>query len=201
MQHYNPPMFQLLLFAAACALGVYLLNCLIMRKWRKLNWEHVVLHVVAMAAMGVVGEVAVNTMYHFVVGRPLWTYTVYPIHHDYTSQYAALLWGVYGLNLYMLHSMLTLRHKLPLYKLAVIFGFESMIFETLIDVAYKLTFGHYFFYYWPADLWHFTTVQVLPLYALCGFVVFTVFRKFGRDPKFFIPLSAGIGWVVAFLAT
>ena len=180
---------------------MYVVNCLIAHRWKTIKLKQAALYVVSMAMMGLVGETAVNSVYHFVFGKPLWTYTVYPIHHDYTSQYAALLWGAYGLYLYLLHGQSGLLHKISLHKIAFIFAFESVLIEALVNITYKLTFGHYIFYYWPRDLWHFTTVQALPFYWLCGYILFTAFRKFEKDPKFFTCLAAGIGWVVAFLTT
>ena len=95
------PTFELLLFALSWLGLVYLINSLIARKWKKIEPATALLYFVSMATMGIVGEVAVNSVYEFMFGHPLWTYGIFPIHHNYTSQYAAILWGVYGFHLYL----------------------------------------------------------------------------------------------------
>lgn len=193
------PTFELLLFALSWLGLVYLINSLIARKWKKIEPATALLYFVSMATMGIVGEVAVNSIYNFLFNSPLWTYDIYAIHHNYTSQYAAILWGVYGFHLYLFHGTYKNWGKKSIHRLAVVFAFESILVELLVNTSFLIIFGHYLFYYWPDNMLHLSAIQALPFYWLCGYIVFTVFKNFEQNPKFFILLSAGVGWVVAFL--
>src|ERR1700760_1676127 len=102
---------QLILFAAFWLIGLYALNSAIAGGWKKLQVKPVLLYVSTLAMLGVYGEVICDSIYHVIFGRPLWLYTVLPVHHAYTSKYAVILWGAYGFYLYLMHDNILKRHS------------------------------------------------------------------------------------------
>jgi hypothetical protein len=195
----NPTLLSLAIFAVCWLLGIYLINCLIAREVKRVDTQQALLHFATMAMIGLVGEICVGSFYHFLFHRPLWNYTIYPIHHAYTSRFALFLWGIYGFHLYLLHGTLKRKKVSSLNHLALIFCLEAIIIEASVNVTYKLSFHKYIYYYFPGDLWHLTSVQTLPFYLIAGYIVVRTFRKFEQDIQFFTMFSIGMVWVLAFL--
>lgn len=152
-----------------------------------------------MAMVGLAGEIIVGSVYHFLFHRPFWNYTIYPIHHAYTSRFALFLWGIYGFHLYLLHGTLKNKNIKKLNHLAFIFCLEAIAIEASVNLTYKLSFHKYIYYYFPNDLWHLTSFQTLPFYLAAGYLVVMTFRKFEQDPRFFTAFSATMVGVLAFL--
>lgn len=195
----TPSALSLTTFAMAWAVGIYVVNCLIARRVIRVDIKEAALHIAAMAMLGVIGEVAIGSFYKLLFHSMLWHYTVLPVHGGYTSEYALFLWGIYGFHLYLLHG--TLRNKLKsLNAMALLFCFEAIIIELLVNLTFVLSFGQFIFYYNPTDLWHFTSIQTLPFYLAAGYIVLITFREFELDKKFFIPMSMAIACVIAFAA-
>lgn len=186
---YNPPLAALIIFAACWAVGIYLVNCLIARKVKRVNIKQALLHFLAMAMIGLIGEICVGTVYRHFTGETLWRYTVYPIHNAYTSQYALFLWGIYGFHLYLLHGTLRLKNIRSINHLAFLFCLEAVVIEAAVNITYKLSFGNYIYYYFPSDLWHLTSIQTLPFYLIAGYVIVKVFRRFELRPQLFGAMS------------
>lgn len=195
----SPSTIQLTLFAVAWAIGIYGINCLIARGFKPINPKQAILHIVAMAMLGLVGEVTIGSLYTYLFHKPLWNYTVLPIHNAYTSQYAMFLWGIYGFHLYLLHGTLKKRKISSIHQLAFIFCLEAILIEACVNITFRLSFGRYIYYYFPSDLWHFTSVQTLPFYLAAGYVIIMTFRKFEMDSSFYSLMSAAFVFVLAFL--
>ena len=140
------------------------------------------LYVVTMAALGVLGELVFDTVYNFVIGRPLWEYRVLPIHSAYTSVYSLFLWGAVGLHVYLLHGLLQREGELSIHKLAGISCLEAIVLEALVNLTSLAAFGEFIFYYNPSDLWHITSLQTLPLYLFAGYITMATLRLASRTP-------------------
>ncbi len=207
MHPYNPPISELVLFALAWAVGVYLISCILGKSLQRVNVRKATLYFAGMSMMGVGGEICFNTFYSTILGHPFWNYTVYPIYHAYTSLYAIVLWGIYGFLLYLQHNILQKRipkrqrkrKPISLHKLVLIFWLEAVPVEMLVNITYKLSFGDYAYYYFPSDLWHLSSLQTLPFYLVAGYVITLAFRKFETSPTLYTWLSVGMVGVLAYL--
>lgn len=197
--HHSPHLPQLIIFAVVWAIGIYIFDCLHAHKLKRPDIRQTILHISAMALLGVVGETAIGNFYHHWFHSPLWQYQVYPVHDGYTSQYALFLWGIYGFHLYLLHGRMKRKHKTPsVHRIAFWFCLEAIVIELLVNITFKLCFGQYIFYYYPTDLWHLTSVQTLPFYFVAGYIIVATFKRFEVDARFFTPMSVALAWVIVF---
>jgi hypothetical protein len=159
----------LILYALGWIAAVYLFNAALARRFQRVR-KAAFLYVATMAALGVCGEVLVGTFYAHFFHQPLWLWQVFPIYHGYTSLYAPFLWGIYGFQLYLFHDNLAKRGITAERTIALIFGAESIILEILLNLSFLALFGMYIFYYTPADLWHFTSIQTFPFFFIASLV-------------------------------
>jgi hypothetical protein len=149
--------------------------------------------------IGLYGEIFLDTIYNAVVGNPLWRYNILPIHHAYTSAFAVVTWGLYGLHVYLLHDTLKKKSIHKTWHLALIISLEALVLEALLTISAKLLLGEYLYYYYPSDLWHVTSVQNAPFYFIFGIVAIKAIRRFQVSPRFFSLLSAWLLVIIVFL--
>jgi hypothetical protein len=143
------------------------------------------------------GEILLDSTYDLVVGHPLWYYNILPIYGGYTSAYAVVTWGIYGFHLYLLHDTLDTKWRITRARhLALIFSLEALILEAMLTLSAKLAFGHYLYYYLPADLWHVSSFQNIPFYFICGVVILKTLKRFRKDPLFFSLMSGFLLFVL-----
>ncbi len=161
------------LFSISWILIIILFNLLIARGGLSFKLDRAFLYVITMASIGVAGELLFDSIYNLVFKRPLWQYRLYPIHQGYTSIYSVYLWGSIGLFLYLFHDTLRKKRVTSTLVLVLLFCIDAIVFEVLVNLSYKAIFKNFLFYYLPNDLWHITTVQVIPLYLLAG--AFTIY--------------------------
>ena len=189
----------LALFSAVWTIGLYLINSLIARQFKRVSLRPMLLYVCALAMLGVYGETIFGNVYDYIFGHPLWRYTVLPIHHGYTSKFALVLWGSYGFYLYLMHDNLVKRSAQVAKYLPFIFCLEAVAIELAVNVTYRLVFGKFLFYYVPGDLWHLTSLQTLPRYLAGGFAINAMLRRGRSDPLFFAASAAAFATVLVFL--
>lgn len=189
----------LTLFALLWLAIIYLLNSLIARKWKRVEPKQALVYFFTVALIGIFGELFLDTVYNYFVGRPLWRYNILPIHGGYTSAYAVIIWGLYGFHIYLLHGSLGKWSINKTRHLVLIFSFEALVAEALLTISAKLLLGKYMYYYLPGDLWHVTSIQNMPFYLVCGFAILGTLRRFKSDPFFFSYMSAALLAVVVFL--
>ena len=151
--------------------------------------------------MAITAEVIVNTIYLYFIGEKLWVYHVMPLYNQDVSLFAPFLWSAYGIHLYFIEQ--TYRHRLP--KLmkrknasALLHGLDApLIFETSGNLIFLLLAGTYYAYYIPGDLFHLTSIRVIPLYMFCIFVGLIVLRWLEKQSRHWaIPtglFSVGLG--------
>lgn len=180
-----------MLFTVVWIVVVYLFNSLLARSFKKIVWSRALVYVSTVAMLGLFGEIFVDTIYHIVAGTPLWRYNFWPIHDAYTSLYAAVLWGIYGFYLYLLHDNLRTRWSVQYdWQLALIFSFEALVIESLVELTSKFVVGNYIYYYYPSGLWHISAFQNFPFYIICGFLIVKTVKRFLQDPVFFTFLNS-----------
>lgn len=191
----------LLVFGLSWLLFIFCINCLIAGKVKRIDPRTALVYFTTAAMIGVFGEIFLDAAYNYAVGHPLWRYNILPIRDGYTSQYAIVTWGLYGFHLYLLHDSLAAKWSIVRTKhLALIFSIEALFVEALLTISAKLTLGEYFYYYYPADLWHVSSFQNLPFYFICGLVLFKTLKRFRKEPLFFSLLSGFFTFVLVFIA-
>jgi hypothetical protein len=155
--------------------------------------------------LALVGESLINPLYTALFGQKLWVYRILPLHDGSVSALGVLVWAAYGIHLYFTRQ--TLINKLPhglnnTAGIAIIIGFEApLICEVLGNLLFLQLLGEYYAYYLPGDVFHLTSLQVVPIYMLCLFIGLTILgaleslpRKLVLPPALF---SAGVVYLVA----
>jgi hypothetical protein len=191
--------FRLVLFACLWTGVVYGYNCLLARRILAIDPARAGIYFMAVALIGVSGEIFLDTVYKSVVGTPLWEYKILPVHGGYTSYFAPVIWGIYGFHLYLFHGLLDRWNVRGLLKRTLIFSFEALLFEALLTLSARPLLGDYMYYYFPSDLWHVTSVQNMPFYFICGLLIFRTVERFKKDPQFFSLMSASLMVVIIFM--
>lgn len=188
-------------FALLWAGIIYCLNCVIAKKWKKVEPKTALAYVAVVAVIGVFGEIFLDTVYAFFVGQPLWWYNVLPIHHGYTSAYAAVVWGMFGFHCYLLHDTLGKRWKITRRRtVALVISIEALVLEAALTVSAVPFFGTMLYYYTPGDLWHVTSVQNIPFYYLCGLLITVSARYIKQSPTYLTGASLFLLIVIVFFA-
>lgn len=181
---------------------IYLYNCLIARTWKRIKLREALVSVVATAFIGVYGEIFLDTLYHLIVGNPLWHYNVLPIHGGYTSAFAPIIWGMLGFHVYLFHD--TLRKWRPGVRrksIALIFSVEALFLEAALTLSSLLFFGQLMYYYYPSDLWHVTTIQNIPFYFICGMVLVRTLSIARQHPYYFTQITLFLLVVIVFMTS
>jgi hypothetical protein len=191
--------YQLVSFALLWIVIVYIVNVLIARKFKSVQVKPALLYIFFLAMLGPIGEVFIGSIYNYLFGGHLWDYTLFPIHHGYTSLYSPVIWGIYGFYLYLLADTIKDNERMRGVRLALLLSLETILLEAIVNLTYLLLFGRYLFYYYPADLWHFTSIQTIPFYFLTGFVIMGSMKRFKPDPVFFTLMCVAIMVVFVFL--
>lgn len=176
----------LILYLVIWTTALYLFNCLIAKRFIKLNPKILILYVTSVIFAGMYAEVIIDTVYNYFFNQPLWEYRIYPIHFAYTSYFSLAVWGVYGFHIYLLHDTLQRNKSINDKQLIGVLTVESIIFEILANLTFLIIFGNYIFYYLPNDLWHLTSIQALPFYVLGAFIIIQLLRKYNLYPIRFI---------------
>ena len=144
------------------------------------------------------GEIFVDTIYNSLFGTPLWRYNFLPIYNAYTSQFSPILWGSFGLYLYLVHKDYKKWSRRQLINLAFVFSLEAIVIEAVADIAAIPILGDLIYYYYPVNLWHVTALQNIPFYFLSGILIVETLYNFKASPRFFTVLSAWITIIVVF---
>ncbi len=178
-----------LLFLIALA-GVYLINCAFARKILKPKFPEILVWFFGVGMIGVLSELLLNTIIAAIFGHPLWEYRVLPIKNGYISLVGPILWGIFGMHLYFQNMALKKFYsRLKIWQKSLIMGVDAMIIETLMNFLAIALLGDFFFFYFPPDLWHFTSFINLPLWTIGGLIIYSSMKRFKRSPYFTIGFS------------
>jgi hypothetical protein len=191
--------FSLLLVTLSYAVNRRLLG----RRLRLQPYE-LLLTASAVFLLAILAESLINPVFESYTGTKLWEYRVHPLHDRNVSALAVLVWTAYGVHLYLTQQ--TLEERLPLrlrnhYGKALVIGFEApLLFEVTGNLFFLLLAQEYYAYYLPTDLWHLTSLQVVPVYMICiflGLLVLRALQRLGRrwalPPSLF---TAGVGYLL-----
>lgn len=185
--------FRLTLFGITCVLTVYLFSVLVFRKFKRIHLSRAMLYISSVAMIGVLGEISVDSFYNHFFHQPLWQYNFLPIHHAYTSEFSIVLWGSFGLYIYLIHHKYEKWTRRELINLAIIFSLEAIAIEAIADIVSKAFLGKYIYYYYPSNLWHISAFQNIPFYFLSGVVIIETIHWFKASPHYFTVISS---WVI-----
>ncbi|MDH5711686.1 MAG: hypothetical protein OEZ15_08505 [Gammaproteobacteria bacterium] len=179
----------------------YLLSCLLLRAWIRIDLYQLMLAMAVAFLVAIVCEVGLGKLYFVVVGEPLWQYRVWPIHDGYTSVLNFIIWPVYGYYLYLLHHVLASKRivQRPHWSHGLASGIDGPLLEILANGFFLLFYGTFYFYYLPGDMRHYTSIQVVPLYMIMGIILTLVLGYLRERPRsWHYPLGfylAGAGFV------
>jgi cytochrome c-type biogenesis protein CcmE len=90
---------------------------------------------------------------------------------------------------YLFHHVPDARDPRADRRLALIVAAEAVVLEMACNLAFLALTGEYLFFYLPGDLWHLSSLQIVPFYFLSGLAIAKTLRRFRRDPAFFTVLS------------
>lgn len=190
---------RLLLFSVVLLAGVIVSSLIINRGFKRFHFSRALLWITSVAMIGVVGEIFVDSIYNALFGTPLWRYNFLPINHAYTSKYAPILWGTFGLFLYLVHHKYERWTPRQLMHLSIIFGLEALVIEAVADLISKPILGNYIYYYYPSNLWHISAFQNFPFYFLCGSLIIQTIHWFKTSPHYFTHLATWVTIVTVYL--
>ena len=160
-----------LFFGIVFSVLIYLFNSLLVRKFIRIKLSRALIYMAVAGFVAPLGEVVINALTEYVFGVPVFLYHIAPIHHGYTSLVMMVLWPTYGFHLYCFHEVLAERGDSAFSDgiIAMIMGIDGIIMETIVNILSVLLFSANIFYYFPNDLWHVSSVAILPVYILIGF--------------------------------
>ena len=169
-------MMFLLKGAFAFAFGflvIYGLWCLLARRRLSFDARTVWLYMGCAFPVCVLGEVSIGHLHAALFGTQLWQYRIAPTHDGYTSLYNFAIWPLFGWHVYLSEKALALWNPRPALRRSALFlkhASGGPLLEIVANLAVLLVMGRYYFYYFPDDLWHLTSVQVVPYYAVPSFL-------------------------------
>ncbi|HEY9198051.1 MAG TPA: hypothetical protein VIR60_01715 [Gammaproteobacteria bacterium] len=133
-------------------------------------------------------EAGINMLYEAVFREKLWEYRLLPLHDRNVSALALLVWTAYGMHLYFMLQFLD--HRIPagprqgFYKACIIGAEAPLLWEVAGNIYFLSVVNEFYAYYLPDDLFHFTSLRVVPLYMLCiyfGLLVYGRLRDHAHD--------------------
>lgn len=146
------------------------LNRRLMRGVFRVEALELALYAATVFLMAVVCEIVVNSAYESLFGRKLWEYRVLPLYGGDISLLSFVIWPVYGVHLYFFRQVLVQRLSVRRNHdriHALIIGLDAPLFyEVSGNLLFILLLGEYYAYYLPGELFHLTSVQVIPIYML-----------------------------------
>ena len=140
-------------------------------------------------------EASINPIYERFFEDKLWEYRLFPLHDGNVSALALLVWTSYGVHLYFLNQSLNGWNIADAYRnlfKAVIIGVEApLIWEVTGNGFFLLLLDEYYAYYLPGDVFHLTSLRVIPVYIVCvymGLYIYDRLRPYAQNTW----LTAGI---------
>ena len=171
--------------AAFAIVVFYLLACASTRQWVRIDFYELALSMTIAFLVAIVCEVGLGQLYRFVTGEPLWQYRVWPIHDGFTSVLNFMIWPIYGYYSYLLGKVMH-AHRFSFIRRwhrGMLAGLDGPLLEVLANGFFLSLYGSFYFYYLPDDLWHLTSVRVIPLYMLMGVALVFVLGYFQARPR------------------
>lgn len=171
-------------FSLTWVVVIYSFHSIRAGSFLKLKPARIFHYITTLILLGVFGEVLLDSIYSLFFGQTLWQYHLYPIHNGYTSYYSVFLWGLYGFYLYLSQQGYAKKATTRNYFLVLVIAVEAIILEFILNLSHVWLFGGYIFYYLPNDLWHLTTIQVIPFYFVAALFTLNLLEATKRRPLF-----------------
>ena len=153
-------------------------------RWLRPAVDTLVLYVGTTFFVAVWAEIAADTAFVLLLGRPGWLYHVWPVHHGYTSGVGLIMWPMYGFFVCLLHEAIRVNPRLHFLdgdvQRAVLVALDAMVLEVAANAFSLLAFGTWFFHYHAPDLHHFTTWEIFVPYVVAGAVGLQVLHLLER---------------------
>jgi len=205
MRIFHPGHIEEIIAGTVCALLFIFFSYFINRRLSgdslQVDGYRLVLYAATVFCLAIISEVIINNIYRYFIGENLWEYHVMPVYNHDVSLLAPLLWSAYGIHLYFIEQ--TYRKRLPRFMRnrkshALLHGLDApLVFEVSGNLIFLLLIGKYYAYYLPGDLFHLTSLRVIPLYMACIFVGLLLLHWLEKQNRHWgIPTaiySAGIG--------
>lgn len=135
----------------------------------------------------IVCEAVINPMYETAFSEKLWEYRLLPLHDRNVSALALLVWTAYGIHLYFLLQWLDRRAATPTrqrFYQACFIGVEAPLLWEVSGNAFFLIFaGEFYAYYLPQDMFHFTSLRVVPLYVGAVYFGLSMYERLCRSAQ------------------
>lgn len=197
------------LFVAAFAVFfgplLYLLPCLLARRWLLPDARTVALYAGVTFFFGAGSELVMDPAFITVLGRPCYLYRVWPVHGGYTSAVGLVMWPLYGFFVALLHQAI---HVTPALRpldghtaRAALLAVDAMLLEVAANVFALGFFGVWLFRYHAPDLHHFTTVEAFPIYLVGGYAGLRLLHALEAHPRrawvggvFYVVTAAVVDW-------
>ena len=145
----------------------------------------------------IISEVFIGHLHEALFGAQLWQYRVAPTHGGYTSLYNFAIWPLYGWHVYLSEQALAkwnLRAAARRTVLLLKHASAGPLLEIIANLGMLAIMGRYYFYYVPGDLWHLTSIQVVPYYFVLS-LLFAAFIARVREVRQKVVLGS-VGYVV-----
>ncbi|MAT66455.1 MAG: hypothetical protein CMN57_12525 [Gammaproteobacteria bacterium] len=162
----------------------WVLNRRLMRGPFRIDALEIALYAATVFLVAVTCEILVNSGYEALFGRKLWEYRILPLYDGDISLLAFIIWPVYGVHLYFFRQVLAKRlpkqfNRDRIY--AAVIGLDAPLFyEVCGNLLFLLLLGEYYAYYLPGELFHLTSVQVIPIYMVFIYLGMKVLDWFMR---------------------
>ncbi len=189
---------RLFIFGIAILAFVLIVSTIVNRGFKKPHLSRMLMYIAAIAMIGVLGEITVDSIYNNLFGTPLWRYNFLPVNNAYTSKFALVLWGSLGLYIYLVHHKYERWSQKELVRLSILFGIEAMVLEAAADLLSKPILGDYIYFYYPSGLFHISAFQNFPFYFICGALVMYTLHWFKAQPHYFAVISAWVAIVTVY---
>lgn len=177
------------------AIWLYLLK----RKGIKVDWKLIFTYFVFGSWFGMAGELFLNKIIEWFFGMPIWEYRVLPIHNGVTSSFGPVMWGIATVYVcfHKNYQLYPLKIKNPI----TLFLLESgylLVLELVFNFVGFFLFNDYFFYYFVADLWHWSSLTTMPFWWIAYKVAVKYSSVFYNEQKLNIVIAVTL--IVALLA-
>lgn len=131
--------------------------------------------------LAILCEATVNPLYEHLFNEKLWYYRFWPLHDGNISALSVLVWTSYGIHLYFLNQTLNswfvANVRRNRYK-AIIIGIEApLLWEVLGNSYFLLVLNEYYAYYLPGDVYHLTSLRVIPVYIVCIYLGLIAYER------------------------
>ncbi|MCL2280945.1 hypothetical protein FWC31_03635, partial [Candidatus Saccharibacteria bacterium] len=102
---------------------IYAINCAIGRRILKPKFLDILVWFFGVGMIGVFSEILLNTIIAAIFGHPLWEYRILPIKNGYISLVGPILWGLFGVHVYLQNMALEkFYRKMKIWQKSLIMG-------------------------------------------------------------------------------